>query len=211
MLRLSVVSLCLASSTFAFAQGADQPAGDDVVAAATDAAAPAGDGNTAMATAPAPAPAPMPSTSGLRNGFSLSAGQEFGGDRDISGTMFGLDWRIGYRINEPISVYLHSHMSFGSASEGNGASGVTGTFASALMGEYLLPMRVFVAGGAGYGVLNNPSGLLIAARAGYYPFKTEAVGKARRLNVALDYRSYFANQGYGTVNQVQLSVGYDRF
>ena len=211
MLRLSVVSLCLASSTFAFAQGADQPAGDSVVPGATDAAAPATDGNTAMATAPAPAPAPTPSTSGLRNGFSLSAGQEFGGDRDISGTMFGLDWRIGFRVNEPISVYLHSHLSFGSASEGNGASGVTGTFASALMGEYLLPMRVFVAGGAGYGVLNNPSGLLIAARAGYYPFKTEAVGKARRLNVALDYRSYFANQGYGTVNQVQLSVGYDRF
>lgn len=108
-------------------------------------------------------------------------------------------------------MYLHSHLSFGSASEGNGASGVTGTFASALMAEYLLPMRVFVAGGAGFGVLNNPNGPLVAARAGYYPFKTTAVGKARRLNVALDYRSYFANQGYGTVSQIQLSVGYDRF
>ena len=40
------------------------------------------------------------STSGLRNGFSLSAGQEFGGDRDVSGTMFGFDWRIGYRVSE---------------------------------------------------------------------------------------------------------------
>jgi hypothetical protein len=215
MLRLSVVSLCLASSSLAFAQQANAPApaADNVVATATDAAAPApaADANAATAVAPTPEPAATPSTSGLRNGFSLSAGQEFGGDRDISGTMFGLDWRIGWRINEPISVYLHSHLSFGSATEGQSDAGVTGTFASALMAEYLLPMRVFVAGGAGYGILNNPSGMLAAARAGYYPFKTESVGKARRLNVALDYRAYFASDGYGTVNQIQLSVGYDRF
>jgi hypothetical protein len=216
MLRLSVVSLCLASSTIAFAQQADapagQPAGDNVVATATDAAAPApaADANAATAVAPEPAPVATPSTSGLRNGFSLSAGQEFGGDRDVSATMFGIDWRIGWRINEPISVYLHSHMSFGSGSDNTG-DGFTGTFASALMAEYLLPMRVFVAGGAGYGVLNNPNGPIVAARAGYYPFKTEAVGKKRRLNVSLDWRSYFANQGYGTVNQVQLTLGYDRF
>lgn len=220
MLRLSIVSLCLASSTFAFAQSADpadpaEPADPAASTGAVEAAAtPMPDANAASAAAPStPAPTPLPaaSTSGLRNGFSLSAGQEFGGDRDISGTMFGLDWRIGWRINEPISVYLHSHMSFGSASEGNGASGITGTFASALMGEYLLPMRLFVAGGAGYGVLNNPNGPLVAARAGYYPFKTSSAGKARRLNVAIDYRAYFANQGYGTVNQIQFSLGYDRF
>ena len=151
------------------------------------------------------------STSGLRNGFSLSAGQEFGGDRDISGTMFGVDWRIGWRVTEPIAVYLHSHLSFGSATEGNSDAGLTGTFASALMAEYTLPVRLFVAGGGGYGVLNNPSGPLAAARVGYYPFKTEALGKKRRFNVSIDYRAYFADSGYGTVNQVQFSLGYDRF
>ncbi|MFN0246836.1 MAG: hypothetical protein ACKV2T_07995 [Kofleriaceae bacterium] len=161
--------------------------------------------------APAPAPLPSPSSSGLRNGFSLSAGQEFGGDRDISGTMFGFDWRIGYRISEPVSIYLHSHLSFGSASEAGGAKGVTGTFAAAVIGEYMLPMRLFVGGGGGWGVLNNPNGPLAQARVGYYPFKTNTSGKARRLNVAVDMRFYFADQGYGTVNQVQLSLGYDRF
>ena len=95
--------------------------------------------------------------------------------------------------------------------EMGGNSGATGTFASALMGEYTLPMRLFVAGGAGYGVLNNPSGPIVAARVGYYPFKTEAVGKKRRLNVSLDYRAYFASDGYGTVSQVQFTLGYDRF
>src|SRR5262245_14899867 len=100
--------VCLFSAT-AFAQPAP------VVATATPAPATA---PTPTVTAPAPAPVEAAETSGLRNGFSLSAGQEFGGDRDISGTMFGADWRIGYRINEPFSVYLHSHLSFGSAKEG---------------------------------------------------------------------------------------------
>ena len=157
-------------------------------------------------------PAVTASTGGLRNGFSLSAGQEFGGDRDISGTMLGVDWRIGARINDPVSIYLHSHLSFGSASENNGAnSGVTATMAAALVGEYRLPMNVFVGAGGGYGVLNNPKGPLLEARVGYYPLKTAATGKVRRLNVALDYRMFMANQGYGNVNHVAVSLGYDRW
>jgi hypothetical protein len=154
---------------------------------------------------------PDPTPSGLRNGFSLSAGQESGGDRDISATMFGVDWRIGWRINEPIAIYLHSHLSFGSATEGNGASGLTGTFASAVVGEYQLPMGLFFGAGAGYGVLNNPSGPLLEARVGYYPFGTNSVAKERHLNIAIDYRAYFASDGYGTVNHIALSLGYDRF
>jgi hypothetical protein len=196
-----VVFVCLASSSVAFAQ-------PDSSAPAPE---PASEPAPAPASEPAPAPAPAPGTSGLRNGFSLTAGQEFGGDRDISATLFGFDWRIGWRINEPISVYLHSHLSFGSGKEGNGASGLTGNFATALVGEYMLPMRLFIGAGGGFGVLNNPSGALLEARVGYYPLKTNAVGKARRLNVSLDHRVYFANQGYGTVNHVSISLGYDRF
>ena len=215
MRSFSMVLVCLTSSSIAFAQGAPAPTTDLNAAPAVAVLDPnAAAANSGSVSTPAPAPQPVaePSSSGLRNGFSLSAGQEFGGDRDISGTMFGVDWRIGYRISQPISIYLHSHLSFGSASEANGAiSGLTGTFASTLMGEYMLPMRLFVAGGAGYGVLNNPNGPVVAARVGYYPMSTNSIGKARRLNVALDYRAYFANQGYGQVNQISLSLGYDRF
>lgn len=185
MRSFSVVLLCLASSSAVLADTAN--------------------------TDPATEPAAAPSTSGLRNGFSLSAGQEFGGDRDISGTLFGFDWRIGWRVSEPISVYLHSHLSFGNATEAGGASGLTGNFATAVVGEYKLPMRLFVAGGGGYGVLNNPSGALLEARVGYYPLQTSSAGKSRRLNVAIDYRAYFANQGYGMVNHIAFSIGYDRF
>ncbi|HTJ43898.1 MAG TPA: hypothetical protein VL463_17450 [Kofleriaceae bacterium] len=155
--------------------------------------------------------AAVSSTGTLRNGFSLSAGQEFGGDRDISATMFGVDWRIGWRFSEALSAHLHSHLSFGSGKEANGASGLTGTFASAAVLEYTLPMGAFVGAGAGYGVLNNPNGGLVEARAGYYPFGTAGTEKQRRLNVTLDYRAFFANQGYGTVSSVALSIGYDTF
>ncbi len=197
--RASIVFVCLASPSLALATPDNLPA-------TVDAPAPAESLST-----PAPAPVEAAPTSGLRNGFSLSAGQEFGGDRDVSGTMFGFDWRIGYRLSPALSFYADSHLSFGSAKEGNGNSGATGTFASAVIGEYELPNRVFFGGGAGFGVLNNPNGPLAQLRVGYYPMKGSTSGKARRLNIALDYRAFFANQGYGTVNHVALTVGYDRF
>ena len=163
-----------------------------------------------------PLPPPEPDGGlGFRNGFSLSAGQESGtsaGGADISGQLYGVDWRIGARVNQAISVYLHSHLSFGTAEVGGG-SGATGNFATAIVGEYELPMRLFFGGGGGYGVLNNPSGPLAELRAGYYPFKHKTVGKARRLNVALDLRWYFVDDGGTTitVTHVALSLGYDRF
>jgi hypothetical protein len=162
-----------------------------------------------VAPAPAAAPAPEVATSGLRNGFSLSAGDEFGGPHMVSGMMFGVDWRIGYRISEPLSLYLHSHLSFGSIKDG-AAQGATGTFAAAVVAEYLLPMGLFVGGGGGWGVLNNPNGPLAEARVGYYPMGSSGP-KARHLNIALDARFFFADQGYGTVNHIALSLGYDRF
>jgi len=154
-------------------------------------------------------------TIGFRNGFSVSAGQESGttaGGADISGQLYGMDWRIGKGVTSNVSVYVHSHLSFGTASVG-GSSGVTGNFATALVADYMFPMRVFVAGGAGYGVLNNPSGPLAELRVGYYPFAKTSAGKARRLNVALDARWYFVDDaGTGvTVTHIAVSLGYDSF
>jgi hypothetical protein len=149
----------------------------------------------------------------LRNGFSLSVGQETGptiGGADWSATLFGLDWRIGLKITSAISVYVNNHLSFGD----NAVQGFKGNFASAAMAEYELPMRLYIGAGGGFGVLNNPSGPLIAARVGYYPFKQNSLqGAVRRLNVAFDYRRYLASDAgidLG-VNQFSLTVGYDRF
>jgi hypothetical protein len=216
MLRNSLVLISFVSLTsVAHAQGAAgapaEPAVADPNATPTAVPATTTEPAAAMPIAPPP-PAPetptASSSTGMRNGFSLSVGQEFGDM--VSGQLYGVDWRIGARVTDAISVYLHSHMSFGTVTD-HGVDGITGNLAGALVGEYMLPMRVFVGAGAGYGVLNNPNGPLVEARAGYYPFKSNAVGKARRLNVALDARWYMVGEPYGTITQVSLSLGYDRF
>jgi hypothetical protein len=203
MLRISSMTLVTLLATNAYA---DDPA--PTSGAPAEPAAPV--------AAPTPAPAPTESVAGtLRNGFSASVGEEFGtsaAGASVSGQLYGIDWRIGARITTPISVYLHSHLSLGTASVG-GASGATGNFATAVVGEYTLPMRLFFGGGVGYGVLNNPSGPLVELRAGYYPFENSSTGKARRLNVALDARWYFVSDGGTgvTITHIALSLGYDRF
>jgi hypothetical protein len=209
MLRSSsMVLLCLASMiSVARAQGADPTA----PAPPPSEPAPAPDPTAAGAPAPPPAPAASGGAS-LRNGFSLSVGQEYGSgpSSGLSGQLYGVDWRIGAKITDSIAAYLHSHLSLGTAKIGS-ASGLTGNFAAALIGEYALPQRIFFGGGAGYGVLNNPSGPLVQLRAGWYPLKKTSEGKARRLNVAFDARFYFAGDNVGTVSHLALSLGYDRF
>ena len=166
-------------------------------------------------TAVAPEPTPAP-TSGmtLRNGFSLSVGEEFATiqNMSLSGQLYGVDWRIGAQINPKLAAYVDTHLSFGTAAIGT-ASGVTGNFATAVIGEYTLPMRIFAGGGAGYGVLNNPHGPLVQVRAGWYPFEAKGMDKMRRLNVALDSRFYFVSDAASsvTVTQLSLTLGYDRF
>jgi len=203
MRRFSMVLVCLLTSSIAAADTTTP-----LVAAAEPAAPPA---TSVVAPAPAPVPAPEHGTR-LRNGFSLSAGQEWGSgpSSGLSGQLFGGDWRIGAQINDDYAAYVQTHLSFGNAHIG-AASGATGNFAIALMAERTLPMRTFVAGGGGYGVLNNPSGPLAQLRVGWYPFEQASVGKVRRLNVAADARWYFAGDNVGTVTQIAFTIGYDRF
>jgi hypothetical protein len=158
-----------------------------------------------------PAAAPEPGMT-LRNGFSLSIGEEVGSgpSSGLTGQLYGVDWRIGAQVNEHLGAYLHTHLSLGTAQIG-GASGYTGNFAAAIVGEYTLPAGFFVGAGGGYGVLNNPSGPLAELRAGWYPFEATGPGKSRRLNVAVDARWYFAGPNIGTVTHLAVSIGYDRF
>ncbi len=213
----SLLVVCLASlPVAAFADDAQPNTPDPGAPMATvpDAApAPA-----PTVAAPMPAPAPTPTLgireSGMRNGFSMSVGQEFGTTNlgnEISGQLYGFDWRIGARLTPQWSAYLQTHLSLGTANV-NGGEGYTGNFAAALMGERDLPAQTFVAAGGGYGVLNNPSGPMAAIRAGWYPMK-HAGGVNRRLNLALDARFYFVEAGAEslTMKHIAISFGYDRF
>lgn len=211
MRRIVLASLALASLTSLAAAQGDAPV-EEAPAEGAPVEAPA----DAAMQPPPPAPAASPaSEGGFRNGFSLSAGQEFGTSDsgvEFSGQLFGVDWRIGAQVNKALAVYLDTHMSLGTVKEGAAASGITGNFATAVVGEYTLPMRLFVGGGFGWGVLNNPSGPLAQVRIGYYPFEKTSMGKARRLNVALDTRLYFTDYAGGlTMKHIALSIGYDRF
>lgn len=207
MRNMSMALVCLGfASNIARADGT-------VVAAATP---PPATDPAAIPAAHTPAPAPVQAApedgTRLRNGFSLSASEELGSgpSSGLSGQLFGLDWRIGAHINDDYAVYLQTHLSFGNAHIG-AASGVTADFATAVMAERSLPERFFVAGGGGYGVLNNPSGPLAQTRIGWYPMESAAGIVARRLNVALDARWYFAGDQVGTVTQIAATIGYDRF
>jgi len=216
LLRSSIALLALVSmNTIAHAQGAPDPEAGAAAEPSPDPAAATEPAPAPAAVAPAPGPSAKRGGASLRNGFSLSVGQEFGetnAGQSFSGQLYGFDWRIGAKISDAIAVYVHSHLSFGTVGPDQGSGGgVTGNLAAALVGEYTLPMRLFVGAGAGYGVLNNPNGPLVEARVGYYPFKTTSEGKARRLNVALDGRWYMVGDPYGTVTQISISLGYDRF
>src|SRR5688572_25079379 len=138
MRRFSMLVVCLGFHSIAFA--------DDTVVATTT---PAPDPATASAAPPMAASAADDGMR-LRNGFSLSASHEFGSgpSSGLTGQLFGADWRIGVAIDDLHAVYLQSHISFGNAKIGN-AEGVTGNLAVAVMGERLLPQRIFVAGGGG--------------------------------------------------------------
>ncbi len=214
----AMVLFCLASMTaVAFGEDATPPNPNPDPAAPADqlptdaqpAAATLPDTNSTSTVVPAPERAPTGIT--LRNGFSLSVGQESGsGAVPVSGQLYGVDWRIGAQITNNIALYADTHLSFGSVKEG-AASGATGNFATALIGEYTLPARVFVGGGVGFGVLNNPSGMLGHARVGWYPFEKTGEGKSRRLNVAFDARWYAVGEPWGTIGHYALSLGYDRY
>lgn len=198
----SIVLACLAFvPTVAFADPTT------TVAAAEPAPPPA---NSASAPAPAPPPPPEAGTH-LRNGFSISLGEEVGSgpSSGLTGQLYGVDWRIGAKLAGPYSVYADTHLSLGTAKIG-GTGGATGNFAFALMAERELPARTFVAAGGGYGVLNNPSGMLAQVRGGWYPMD-DGTAVSRRLNLALDARFYFAGDAIGTVSQISLTLGYDRF
>lgn len=181
-------------------------AADTVVATASEPPPPT------SVTAPAPPPPAVaePGTH-LRNGFSASLGEELGSgpSSGLTGQLYGVDWRIGAKLAGPWSVYADTHLSLGTAKIG-AASGYTGNFAVAMMGERELPARTFVAAGGGYGVLNNPSGLLAQVRGGIN-LGGDDMQVARRWNVALDARFYFAGDQIGTVSQISLTLGYDRF
>jgi len=159
MRRIAFASLALASLTSLAAAQGDAPV-EGAPAEGTPAEAPIDGAMQPPPPAPMAAPAPA-SVGGFRNGFSLSAGQEFGTSDsgvEFSGQLFGVDWRIGAQLNKAVAVYLDTHMSLGTVKEGAAASGITGNFATALVGQYTLPILPFIGADVRHRLPNRPPG-----------------------------------------------------
>jgi hypothetical protein len=148
----------------------------------------------------------------FRGGVAFAVGGERVSNADFRATLFGFDGRLGVQINDLVGLYVQPHLSFGPATE-RGLSGFTGTFAMMAMVDFTFLDSLFVGGGFGYGVMNNPSGAALGFRVGGYPLKSIDQFKARRrgLMLAFDLRPYFLGGFYGTGVQYMFSVGYEAY
>jgi hypothetical protein len=155
------------------------------------------------------------STTACADGFHFRDGLSLGGGREMvsnySFTMGGLDGRLGLQVNDELGFYLQPHLSFGSGSVGNGFTGSTGTFALTALADWTFLGRLFVAGGGGFGVLNNPSGPVLHFRAGGYPWMSVADDGVRHsaLMIGLDSRTFFVDGA--TVEYIMVSLGWEKF
>lgn len=153
-------------------------------------------------------PAPPQDGPRFRFGVAGGGGGEFG--QGISFWLVGVDFRLGVQVNDMIGIYVQPHFSAGNGDD-RGASGTTGTFAVAGMVDITLADLVFFGGGFGYGVLNNPSGPMLALRGGIYPaLGRSPVGPRRKaLSLSFEFRTHFID--LGPVVQVMGMVGYESF
>jgi hypothetical protein len=174
----------------------------------------------AAAAPPTTAAAATPAVPVVQDGPRFRSGISLGGGIEkvsiASGGMFGIDGRLGLQWNDLLGFYVQPHLSFGSLSvdpgmtSGVGVSGGTGTFSIAAMAEATLVDRFFAGAGFGYGVLNNPSGPMVQARAGGYLMSSRDEGIRRKgLMLGVDIRAIFVDGATGYL--VLGSVGWEKY
>lgn len=119
----------------------------------------------------------------------------------------GIDLRFGAQINDLIGVYGQPQLGFYS----NGGLGVGGLVGATALVDFTFADSFFVAGGLGYGVLNNPAGFELHARGGWYPIVGGGQDEARRraMMLGVDFRVFFLDGA--TAVSPTLSLGYESF
>lgn len=144
----------------------------------------------------------------FRGGVSAVAGGMF--ISDYSGFLAGVDGHLGVQINNLIGVYTVPHLSFGPVTIGSISSAI-GVFSATAVVDVTPIDQVFVGAGAGFGVVNNPSGPVVHARVGGYPLMGHGDNGIRRkgLMVGADMRLYILDGA--TVMQVMGGLGYEAF
>lgn len=218
MIALALSSFALLTTANATAQELSGPSGStSTPPAASPTASSTTATSTSRATTSSAAEAAPPTDGGrFRFGINPTIGLESvsASGTSISGTMYGLDLRLGYQINNLFAIYAQPHLSFGELGTTTGRvpiTGFTGTFVGTVMAEATFLDRLFVGAGAGYGVLNNPSGIAIEGRFGGYPLMGRGPNGIRRkgLMIGGDVRAVFVDGATGTL--LMGAIGYEAF
>jgi hypothetical protein len=148
---------------------------------------------------------------GGRFRFGVAVGAGPLSTEGIKFTYYGVDLRFGWQINNAIAVYAQPQIGYYKLDGASAALGSGGLVGTSILADYTLFDRLFLGGGLGYAVLNNPSGTEVHLRAGGYPLMSRSDSKVRRtgLMLGVDFRLHFVD-GYTFVAPT-FNLGYDAF
>jgi hypothetical protein len=156
------------------------------------------------------APAATTSADEGRFRFGVAAG---GGLLSWEGPTFyygGVDLRFGYQVNDMIGVYGQPQLGFYSGDVGAGAIGTGGLIGGSAVVDFTFLDQLFVGGGLGYAILNNPSGMELHFRAGGYPlYGSNDSGRRKGLMLGADLRLHFV-EGF-TFIAPTFNIGYEAY
>ncbi len=126
-------------------------------------------------------------------------------------TYYGVDLRFGWQFNDAIGVCATPQLGYYKLDGADALFGSGGLMGTSVDVDYTLFDRVFLGGGLGYAILNNPSGSELHLRAGGYPIVSRSDEKIRRkaLMLGIDLRLHFV-EGYTFVAPT-FNIGYESF
>ncbi len=155
----------------------------------------------------------------FRFGVQAGAGPMMGKIKDFDQkynfTYGGVDLRFGAQINDMIGVYVQPQMGIYAGKKDPAAIGpqfnAGGLVGASLGADFTFIDRLFVGAGAGFAVLNNPSGPELHFRLGGYPLMKRSDHKVRRkgLMLAADLRVHLLKDY--TFIAPTFSLGYEAF
>lgn len=186
---LLMAALLMTASATAFAQDGEAPPVEEMNGAA---------------------PTGAPGVEGMRFRFGVSGG---GGLMVWDGPVLkygGLDLRFGLQVNQLVGIYVQPQLGF-YGGEFGGVTGVGGIIGGSVLADFTFADHLFAGAGAGFAVLNNPSGFELHVRAGGYPLASTGGENGRRkgLMLGVDMRVHFVSGA--TFVAPTLCIGYEAF
>jgi hypothetical protein len=148
---------------------------------------------------------------GGRFRFGVAAGAGPLSADGLNMTYYGVDLRFGWQLNDAMAVYGQPQLGYYKLDGASALFGSGGLLGASVLADYTLFDRLFLGGGVGYAILNNPSGAEVHLRAGGYPLVSRSDTSVRRrgLMLGVDFRLHFV-EGYTFVAPT-FNLGYDAF